>query len=31
MYKFRTMTDERDEDGSLLPDEKRLARFGKFL
>lgn len=31
MYKFRTMTDERDEDGSLLPDEKRLTRFGKFL
>lgn len=31
MYKFRTMTDERDEDGNLLPDEARLGRFGKFL
>lgn len=31
MYKFRTMTDERDEDGNLLPDEKRLTSFGKFL
>ncbi|HAG22521.1 MAG TPA: sugar transferase [Synergistaceae bacterium] len=29
--KFRTMTDERNEDGNLLPDEKRLARFGAFL
>lgn len=31
MYKFRTMTDERDEHGKLLPDEMRLTEFGKFL
>lgn len=31
LYKFRTMTDERDEDGQLLPDEVRLTKFGKFL
>ena len=31
MYKFRTMTNERDADGNLLPDEKRLGRFGKLL
>lgn len=31
MYKFRTMTDECDEEGKLLPDEKRLTKFGKFL
>jgi len=31
MYKFRTMTDERDQNGELLPDEKRLTSFGKFL
>jgi len=31
MYKFRTMTDERDEAGNLLPDDKRLTRFGRFL
>jgi len=31
MYKFRTMTDARAPDGSLLPDEQRLTRFGKFL
>jgi len=31
MYKFRTMTDERDENGRLLPDENRLTSFGKFL
>ncbi|MED3725784.1 sugar transferase [Priestia filamentosa] len=31
MYKFRTMTDERDEDGKLLSDDLRLTRFGKFL
>lgn len=31
LYKFRTMTDERDENGKLLPDEKRLTKFGKFL
>ena len=28
MYKFRTMTDERDKNGNLLPDEKRLNSFG---
>ena len=31
LYKFRTMTDERDEKGELLPDEQRLTPFGKFL
>lgn len=31
MYKFRSMTDERDENGELLPDEKRLGSFGKLL
>lgn len=31
MYKFRTMTDERDENGNLLPDEVRLTPFGKAL
>ena len=31
MVKFRTMTDERDSDGELLPDEQRLTSFGKFL
>lgn len=31
LYKFRTMTDERDENGELLPDEIRLTRFGKML
>lgn len=31
MYKFRTMTDEKDADGTLLPDEMRLTPFGKFL
>ena len=31
LYKFRTMTDERDENGELLPDEKRLPAFGKKL
>ncbi len=30
-YKFRTMTNERDTEGNLLPDEKRLTAFGKFL
>ncbi len=30
-YKFRTMTDERDRTGNLLPDEKRLTPFGEFL
>lgn len=31
LYKFRTMTDERDENGELLPDMIRLTSFGKFL
>ncbi|EFC90728.1 Undecaprenyl-phosphate galactose phosphotransferase [Dethiosulfovibrio peptidovorans DSM 11002] len=31
MIKFRTMTDGRDESGELLPDEKRLPPFGRFL
>ena len=31
MYKFRSMTDERDENGELLPDEVRLTSFGKKL
>lgn len=31
MYKFRTMTDERDEKGELLPDSVRLTKFGKIL
>ncbi len=31
MYKFRTMTDERDAGGNLLPDEQRLTGFGKFM
>lgn len=31
LYKFRTMTDERDENGELLPDEARLTGFGKTL
>lgn len=31
MYKFRTMTNEKDDDGRLLPDEQRLTKFGKFL
>lgn len=31
MYKFRTMTDARDENGNLLPDEVRLTKFGKAL
>ena len=31
LCKFRTMTDERDEQGNLLPDAVRLTRFGKFL
>jgi lipopolysaccharide/colanic/teichoic acid biosynthesis glycosyltransferase len=30
-YKFRTMTDERDVDGDLMPDEQRLTEFGQFL
>lgn len=31
MIKFRTMTDERDDQGVLLPDDRRLTAFGKFL
>lgn len=31
MYKFRTMTDERDVNGELLPDEARLPAFGRML
>ncbi len=31
MYKFRTMTNERDENGELLPDELRITKFGKWL
>ena len=31
LYKFRSMTDEKDEDGNLLPDDKRLTKFGRIL
>ena len=31
LLKFRTMTDERDEEGDLLPEGKRLTRLGQFL
>lgn len=31
LYKFRTMTDEKGKDGILLPDMKRLTKFGRFL
>lgn len=31
LYKFRTMTNERDDKGELLPDDLRLTRFGKIL
>ena len=31
MYKFRSMTDQRDENGELLPDEVRLTKFGRSL
>jgi len=31
IYKFRTMTSEMDEKGNLLPNEKRLTKFGEFL
>lgn len=31
LLKFRTMTDAKDENGNLLPDEIRLTRFGQFL
>jgi undecaprenyl phosphate N,N'-diacetylbacillosamine 1-phosphate transferase len=31
MYKFRTMTDEKDENGEFLPNHLRITKFGKFL
>lgn len=31
LYKFRTMTDQKDDQGNLLPDEVRLTKFGKML
>ena len=31
LYKFRTMTDERDAEGHLLPNSRRLTKFGRFL
>ena len=31
MYKFRSMTDKKDENGNLLPDDERLTGFGKLL
>lgn len=31
LIKFRTMTNEKDRNGELLPDDKRLTRYGKFL
>ncbi len=31
LYKFRTMSSEKDDEGNLLPDEVRLTKFGKFL
>lgn len=31
MYKFRTMTDEKDEEGNLLPDDVRLTKFGAWI
>lgn len=31
LFKFRTMTDERDEDGNLLPDDARITPFGRML
>lgn len=31
ILKFRTMTDEKDKDGNLMPDEIRLTKFGQFL
>lgn len=31
LYKFRTMTNKKDKQGNLLPDEQRLTKFGKFL
>ena len=31
LYKFRSMTDERDDNGELLPDDRRLTKFGRIL
>lgn len=31
LYKFRTMTNQKDKNGKLLPDEQRLTKFGKLL
>ena len=31
LYKFRTMTNKKDKNGKLLPDDKRLPKFGKIL
>jgi lipopolysaccharide/colanic/teichoic acid biosynthesis glycosyltransferase len=31
LYKFKTMSDKKDENGELLPDEMRLTSFGRFL
>lgn len=31
LYKFRTMTDKKDEEGNLLPDDQRITSFGRFL
>ena len=31
MYKFRTMSNAKDENGELLPDAERLTKFGRFL
>ena len=31
LYKFRTMTNQKDRQGQLLPDEQRLTKFGRFL
>lgn len=31
LYKYRTMSDERDANGNILPDEQRLTKFGQFL
>ncbi|MCZ2553025.1 sugar transferase, partial [Bacteroides fragilis] len=31
VIKFKTMTDERDAEGNLLPDDKRLTKVGKFV
>lgn len=31
LYKFRTMTDKKDDEGNLLPDSERLTKFGKIL